>query len=477
MKDKSLHSSIVALLLPLMLVLFISNLDQTIVATALPSMGRNLGHQEYISWIATSYLLTSAISTLLLGKIGDMYGRKGIFLISIVVFLIGSILAGTAQSMVMLIFFRALQGIGGGGLNSLVMAIIGDIAPPRSRSKYMALTSVAAMIALITGPFLGGFISGHVSWRWVFYINVPVAIVAIIMVSIYLKLQKPTAHGKVDILGGILAAITSTAVLLITTWGGQKYPWNSSQIIGLIVFSVVCLIAYIVVESKAQEPITPLHFFKSNIFVISSIQFMLATLVLFVGMLYIPMYLQGVGHLSETKAGLYIIPILLGVVISSVVSGGLISKIGKYKIYPVLGAIMNCIALFGISSMTEHINSLVIIGWTLLLGLGIGLIIQVALLSGQNAVSYKFLGSATGTLNFFKSIGGAFGAAIFGAILTLTLKDAATVHNMVAGYQTLFKWAIPFTILSFVLGLVMKEKPLSDEMMKIADGSEEAPEY
>lgn len=477
MENQLSHSKIMALLVPLMLVLFISNLDQTVVATALPSIAKDLGEPQYISWIATAYLLTSAITTLLLGKIGDMYGRKMIFLFSIAIFLLGSILSGIAKSMTMLIIFRAFQGLGGGGLNSLVMAIIGDIVPARSRSKYLGYTSVVAMIALISGPFLGGFLSEHASWRWVFYINVPIGIAAFIMVGVLLLLPKPTTHGKVDIIGGVLAAFTSTILLLITTWGGEKYSWHSNEIISLIVISIIFLIAYILVESKVQEPITPLHFFKSSIFVISSIQFMFATLILFVGMLYVPMYIQTVGKYSETEAGLYVIPMLIGVVVSSVVSGSFITKSGKYKIYPVIGAIISCVALFGMSTMTEHLYNLAVIGWMALLGLGIGFMIQVALLAGQNSVDYKYLGTATGTLNFFKSIGGAFGATIFGAILTAALKNATTLTKIVSGYHTIFKWAIPFMIVSIVLALIMEEKPLSDEMMKIADGSEEAPEY
>lgn len=477
MKKESSHSTIMTILIPLMFVLFISNLDQTIVATALPSIAKDLGNQQYVAWTATSYLLTSAITTLLFGKIGDMYGRKPVFQFSIIIFLIGSILSGMSQGMTMLIFFRAFQGIGGGGLNSLVMAIIGDIVPARSRSKYLGYTSVVSMLALIIGPFLGGFLSEHTSWRWVFYINVPIGIIAFIMVALFLSLPKPESHGRVDIFGGLLAAIITTTLLLITTWGGEKYEWTSKIIIGLIITSIVGLIIYIFNEHKAREPITPLHFFKSSIFIISSIQFMFATLVLFVGMLYVPMYLQAVGHFSQTKAGIYIIPMLIGVVLGSVVSGSFIVKSGKYKIYPILGAIISGAALFGMSTMPEQLNNIEVIVLMLLLGIGVGLMIQVALLAGQNAVSYKYLGSATGTLNFFKSIGGAFGAAIFGAILTVTLKDSQTLTEIVGGYHEVFKWAVPFMAISFVLGIIMKEKPLSEEMMKIADGSEEAPEY
>jgi EmrB/QacA subfamily drug resistance transporter len=459
------------ILVPLMLVLFISNLDQTIVATAIPSIGRELQDLSHSSWIATSYLLTSAVTTLLLGKLGDMYGRKRIFQLSIAIFLVGSILSGLASNMLSLVLFRALQGIGGGGLNSLVMAIIGDTVPARRRSKYQAYTGIVAMVALIAGPFLGGLFSDTLSWRWIFYINIPVGIAAIALVGARLHLPRPTKHGRVDVAGALLATVVTTALLLFTTWGGSQFAWNSPMILALIAVTVVGLVAYLLVERRAAEPITPLHLFKSSVFSISSAQFFLATLVLFVGMLYVPQFLQTVQGKSAFVAGLFVIPLLLGLIIATGVSGPLIAKSGRYKIYPIVGSILVAVSMLALSRAGATTPAWQLIVPLLFTGAGIGFFVQVALLAGQNAAEYRYLGVATGALNFFKSIGGALGAALFGAIL------ASGIDGTAQSFDTVFLWTIPFMALSLILGLMMRELPLSDEMVAVAEGKIEVPEY
>lgn len=466
-------NKIISVMIPLMLVLLISNLDQTIVATAIPTIGKDLGGLKYVSWLATAYLLTSSITTLLFGKLGDMYGRKKIFQISIAIFLIGSILSGLATNMFMLIIFRAFQGIGGGALNSLVMAIIGDIVPPRQRSKYQGYTGAVAMVALILGPFLGGFISQYFSWRIIFYINVPIGVLAMFMVAIKVNLHIPKRQGKVDIMGGILATITTSLVLLIVTLGGNLYSWTSSIILTLGIIAIIGLILYIFNEKKAKEPITPLHLFKSSVFVISSIQFMFATLALFVGMLYIPMFLQEVVGYSATIAGLFVIPMLVGLVIATIFAGQFIAETGRYKIYPIIGAILTGISMYFLSFINKNTSLIEIIVPLIFAGVGIGFLIQVALLAGQNDVEHKLLGVATGALNFFKSLGGAFGAAIFGAILATSAGVVGSVHS----FDKVFFWTVPFMVVSFILAVIMKEKPLSEEMVKVAEGSVEVPEY
>lgn len=471
------RNGIMSIMIPLMLVLFISGLDQTIVATALPTISKDLGGLKYVSWVATAYLLTSSITTLLFGKLGDIYGRKSIFQISIGIFLIGSVLSGLASNMFMLIIFRAFQGIGGGALNSLTMAIIGDIVPPRQRSKYQGYTGIVAMIALITGPFLGGFISQYFSWRIIFYINIPIGILAMFMVAIKLKLQVPKKKGKVDIFGGVLATIITTLVLLIATWGGNLYKWNSPIILTLAIVSASLLALYIFVEKRVKEPITPLHLFKSSIFIISSIQFLLATLVLFVVMLYVPMFLQNVGGYSATKAGLFVIPMIVGLTIATILAGQLIAKSGRYKIYPIIGSVMTGVSMYILSLINQNTSVIELIIVLLFSGVGMGFLIQVALLAGQNTVEHKFLGVATGALNFFKSLGGAFGAAIFGAILTTSLATDHTMMANVHSFDKIFFLTVPLMVLSFILGVIMKEKPLSDEMIKVAEGEIEVPEY
>ncbi|MEU4195439.1 MDR family MFS transporter [Kribbella sp. NPDC026611] len=465
---------LVVLMVPLMLVLFISNLDQTIVATALPSIGRDLGDLAGASWIATSYLLTSAVTTLIFGKLGDMYGRKRIFQFSIVVFLAGSVLCGTAHSLLWLVLFRGLQGVGGGGLNSLVMAIIGDLIPPRQRSKYQALLGIVATLALIAGPFLGGLFSDELSWRWIFYLHIPIGIVALGIVATRLHLPRsarPT--GRVDVWGGLLATVFTTGVMLFTTWGGTRHAWSSPLILGLIGGSVLTLIAYLVVEHRAAEPITPLHLFRSSVFNIAAVQFLIATLVLFVAMLYVPLFLQTVQHKTAFTAGLYVIPMLLGLVAATAVAGPLIARNGRYKPYPIIGAVLTGGAMWVISRVDGQTSAIALIVPLVIAGAGIGLFVQVSLLAGQNAAAHRDLGVATGTLNFFKSIGGAFGAALFGAILTARL----TTTTQVDAFRTVFWWTVPFMALSLVLALVVQEKPLSDEMKEVAEGKTEVPEY
>jgi len=464
---------ILRLLVPLMLVLFISNLDATVVATAIPSIGRSLHDVAGAPWIATAYLLTSAVTTLVLGKLGDMYGRKPVFQFSIAVFLAGSALCGAAASMLWLALFRGLQGVGGGGLNSLVLAIIGDVIPARQRSKYQAMLGIVSTLALIAGPLLGGLFSDDLSWRWIFYVNIPIGVVALIAVAAFLHLPRRSCSARVDVTGAVLVTVFTTAVLLVTSWGGNQRPWNSLVILALIGVSVVSLGAYLIAERRAPEPITPLHLFRSSIFSISAAQFLMATMVLFVAMLYVPAFLQMVQHRSAFTAGLYVIPLLVGLVAATAVAGPIIAKTGHYKIYPVIGAIVTGASMWGLSLANATSSAPAIIAPMIFAGAGVGLFVQVALLAGQNAVEYRHLGTATGALNFFKSLGGAFGAALFGAILAHGLAGGHGVH----AYQAVFTWTIPFMGLALILALIMREKPLSEEMLQVAEAKVEVPEY
>ena len=473
------------LMVPLMLVLFISNLDATVVATAIPSIGRGLRDLAGAPWIATAYLLTSAITTLVLGKLGDLYGRKPVFQFSIAVFLAGSALCGTASSMLWLVLFRGLQGIGGGGLNSLVMAIIGDVVPARQRSRYQALLGIVATLALIAGPLAGGLFAQDLSWRWIFYINLPVGIAALVAVAAFLHLparpggaRAGGARSRIDGAGAVLAAVFTTAALLAATWGGTTYAWSSPLILALAGLSVVSLIAYLaaehrVAQRRTAEPLTPLHLFRSGVFSISVVQFLLATMVLFVAMLYVPSFLQAVQHKPAFTAGLYVIPLLVGLVAATAVAGPVIARTGRYKLYPVIGAVLTGASMGALSLIGAHSGALAIVVPLVFAGAGIGLFVQVALLAGQNAVEHRHLGTATGALNFFKSLGGACGAALFGALLT---------HGLAAGpavtaYRTVFAWTIPFMVVALVLAVLMPEQPLSEEMIDVAAGRTEVPEY
>ncbi|HUC26021.1 MAG TPA: MFS transporter [Streptosporangiaceae bacterium] len=461
------------LLGPLTLVLFISNLDATVVATAIPTIGRSLHDVAGAPWIATTYLLTSAVTTLVLGKLGDMYGRKPVFQFSIAVFLAGSALSGAAGSMLWLALFRGLQGVGGGGLNSLVMAIMGDVVPARQRSKYQAVLGIVSTLALIAGPLLGGVFSDDLSWRWIFYINIPVGIAALGAVAVHLQLPKVASSGHVDGAGAALVAAFTTAILLVTSWGGTQHPWTSPVILSLIGVAGVALAGYVLVERRVAEPMTPLYLFRSSIFVISAAQFLMATMVLFVAMLYIPSFLQVVQHKSAFTAGLYVIPLLVGLVAATAIAGPVIARTGRYKLYPVIGAILTGASMWALSLASQSSGAPSLILPMIFAGAGVGLFVQVAVLAGQNAIEYRHLGVATGALNFFKSVGGAFGAAIFGAILAHGLASGHNVH----AYREVFAWTIPVMLVSLVLAVLMREKPLSAEMIDVAAGKVEVPEY
>lgn len=471
--------NVLPLMIPLMLVLFISRLDQTVVATALPTIAHDLGHSSDSSWVVTAYLITSAVTTLIFGKLGDMYGRKKIFQFSIVVFLIGSLLSGISQNLAMLIAFRALQGIGGGGLASLAQAIMGDLVPARQRSKYQALSGMVATVALIAGPLLGGLFAQDLSWRWIFYINLPIGVVAFLTVAALLHLPRPAApEGSVDYTGALLATLFTAAILLFTTLGGNQYAWTSPEVLGLIALSVVSLAIYVLVEARVAQPITPLWLFRSRSFNLASLQFFLGAMVLFVAMLYMPLFLQNVQHKSAFTAGLFVIPLLAGVVSAAIISGPVITKTGKYKVYPVIGSVLTGGAMYSLSRSDASTGSLQLVALLFVAGAGIGFFIQVSLLAGQNAAEYKDLGVATGSLNFFKSIGGALGAALFGAILTAGLgHGAVSIAHEVHAFQTVFFWTVPFMGVALLASIATKEEPLSEEMMQVAAGEVEVPEY
>ena len=469
------------LMIPLMLVLFISNLDATVVSTAITAIGRSLRDAAGAPWIATAYLLTSAVTTLVLGKLGDIYGRKPVFQFSIVVFLIGSAACGTAHGMLWLVLFRGLQGIGGGGLNSLVMAIIGDVVPARQRSKYQAALGIVATVALIAGPLLGGLFTDDLSWRWIFYLNIPVWIAALAAVAVFLHLPAPaagtgTGRRRVDGAGAVAVTVFTVAVMLVATWGGTAHGWGSPLILTLIAVSAAALAAYLTVERRAAEPLTPLPLFRSPVFAISAVQFLLATMVLFAAMLYVPAFLQSVQHKSAFTAGLYVIPLLVGLVAATAVAGPFIAKTGRYKFYPVIGAVLAGASMAALSLAGAGSPAWAVIVPLCFAGAGVGLFVQVSLLAGQNAADHRDLGAATGALNFFKSVGGAFGAAVFGAILARAAAGSSAGGGA-AAYHAVFGAAVPFMVLALVLALVMPEKPLSEEMIEVAEGKAEVPEY
>ena len=411
----------------LMLGMFLAALDQTIVSTALPTIVGDLGGLNHFSWVVTSYLLASTVSTPLYGKLGDMMGRKPVFLAAILIFLAGSVLAGLSQTMAQLIGFRALQGIGAGGLMVGAQAIIADIVPPRERGRYMGLIGSVFAVASIAGPLLGGFFVDNLSWRWVFYVNLPVGALAVVVVVTRLHLHTPTIRHRIDYLGAGLLAGGVSALILLTTWGGNQYAWGSATIVGLGVVGVGLLVLFVWRETRAEEPILPLSLFRSSVFTIANSMGFTIGMTLFGAIVFIPLYLQLVYGASATGSGLRLLPLMAGLLTAAILSGRWISRVGRYKAFPIAGTATLVVGMFLLSRLGVGTAPWLASVYMLVVGIGIGLVMQVLVLVVQNDVRPKDIGVATSTATFFRSVGGAFGVAIFGAIFASRLADQLRV--------------------------------------------------
>ena len=414
--SKAEHHRILVILGALMLGMFLAALDQTIVATALPTIAGDLHGLNHLSWVVTAYLLTSTISTPLWGKLGDLYGRKKLFQAAIVIFLVGSALSGLSRDMLQLIGFRALQGIGAGGLMVGAQAIIGDLVSPRQRGRYMGYFGAVFGLSSVIGPLAGGFITQHLSWRWVFYINLPIGVVALAVIAVVLHLPRHRTHHTIDFLGTALLAAGVTAIILLTTWGGTTYAWGSAPIISLAVAAVVFVALFCWAELRAAEPIIPLGLFRISVFSVSNSIGFLVGFVMFGAIIYIPLYLQTVHAATPTSSGLQLLPLVCGMLVTFTISGRLVTKWGRYKIFPVLGTALMSVGLFLLSLLTPSTPLIISSIYMVVVGAGIGLVMQVLVVAVQNAVPQRQLGTATSSSTFFRSIGGAFGVAVFGAI-------------------------------------------------------------
>lgn len=405
----------------LMLGMFLSALDQTIVSTALPTIVGDLGGLNHLSWVVTSYMLAATATAPLYGKLGDMWGRKPVFAAAIVIFLAGSVLAGASQSMTMLIATRALQGVGAGGLMVCAMAIISDIVPPRDRGRYMGVIGSVFGISSVLGPLLGGLFVDQLSWRWVFYVNLPVGVAALILVAARLHLPARRSPHRVDWLGALLLTAGTSALVLATTWGGDRYDWLSSQIAGLAVFSALALGAFAVWQHHAAEPIMPPGMFAPGQFKVAIALGFFAGLGMFGALVYLPMYLQIVDGSSPTASGLWMLPLVLGLLAAGVVSGRQISSTGRYRRIPVVGALVLTFGMYLLSRLTPstgHVESCL---YMLVVGVGLGMLMQIPVLTAQNITAPQHLGAATSTVNYFRSIGGSIGVAALGAVFSSRL--------------------------------------------------------
>ncbi len=500
------HRQIQVVYSGLMLAMLVASLDQTIVATALPTIVGSLGGfrgLSHLAWVSTAYLVTSTAAAVLFGKLSDLHDRKRTFQTALVVFLAGSVLAGAARSLDQLIAFRALQGVGGGGLMALTMAVVADMVPPRQRGRYVGYLGGMLAFATVAGPLLGGFFVDHLSWRWIFYVNLPLGVAAFVVIGAVLQLPpRPHTNRRMDYPGATLLVAAVSGAVLVASWGGTERPWSSPLIIGLAVMSALALAGFVLVERRVKRrggsPLLPLDLFANPVIAVTSVVGLIAGVVLFGSLLFLPLFLQVAKGASATSSGLLLAPLMAGVLAASITSGRLVTRTGRYKPFPVAGTALMTVAFWLLSLLGASTPRAVVAGEMLLLGVGIGLLMQVLILAGQNAVQVRDLGLVTFGVALFGAVfsarlgaeltrhlptataSGGAAALVRGAPAQLRQLPPATHQAVVAAtthaVDSVFAWAIPFAAAAFLLSLCLRELPLRETNAVFAALDHLAPE-
>ncbi|WP_084740330.1 DHA2 family efflux MFS transporter permease subunit [Cryptosporangium aurantiacum] len=477
----------------ILLGMLLAALDQTIVSSALPTIVADLGGAGHMAWVVTAYMLTEAVASVLVGKFGDLFGRKVIFQLSAILFVLGSAVAGLAHNMTLLIIGRAIQGIGGGGLMVTAQALIADVIPLRDRGRYQGALGAVFGLTTVLGPTLGGLFTDHLSWRWCFYINLPVAVVMVVMAARTIPSVTIATKPLIDYLGIVLVTLGVVSLIMALEWGGDEYAWTSSVILGMFGCAAAFFLLFVLAEKRAPEPMLPLRLFANPVFTVCSVLSFVVGFAMLGAMTFLPSYLQYVDGVSATGSGFRTLPLMAGLLIMSMVSGSVISRTGKYKVFPIVGTAVMAVGLFLMSRMDQHTGVLLESVYMFVLGSGLGLAMQVLTIAVQNTVAYGDLGTATAGVTFFRTVGSTVGTAVFGTLYSnqltselatayaavpgvssSTITDPAALHTLpeadaepfISAYASainhVFTWVVPIALVGLLVSFFLKQVPLRD---------------